>query len=86
MGAAARLRFLLPAGSLMIHSSGALCMESGTIKEPFVMLLQLLEQLWVQIIGYVQILELWMPMKCWLNMRICCLTLLLHPGSKHIME
>lgn len=49
---------------------GALRMGSGSIKEPFVILLQLLEQMWVQIIGYVQILELWMPMKCWLNMHI----------------
>lgn len=41
------------------------------------MLLQLLEQTWVQIIGYVQILELWMPMKCWLKMHISYLNLLL---------
>lgn len=45
------------------------------------MLLQLLEQMWVQIIGYVQILELWMPMKCWLKMHICYLNFLLCSGG-----
>lgn len=46
------------------------------------MLLQLLEQMWVQIIGYVQILELWMPMKCWLKMHVCYLNLLLCSGGQ----
>lgn len=56
-------------------------MGSGSIKEPFEMLLQLLEQMRVQIIGYVQILELWMPMKCWLKMHICYLNFLLCSGG-----
>lgn len=80
MGAAVCLRFFLPAGSLMMHSSGALCMGSDSIKEPFVTLLQLLEQMHVQIIEYVQILELWILLKCWLNMCINYLALLLYSG------
>lgn len=62
--------------------SSALCTGSGSIKEPFEMLVQLLEQMWVQIIGYIQILELWMPMKCSLKMLICYLNVLLGSGGQ----
>lgn len=46
------------------------------------MLLQLLQQMWVQIIGYVLILELWMPTKLWLKKHICYLNLLLCSGGQ----
>lgn len=46
------------------------------------MSLQLLEQMWVQIIGYIQMLELWMPTKGKLKMIICYLNVLLATGGQ----